>query len=316
MRYAITAMGRFVEVADRLHDSDLPCLIEGETGTGKELFAHRIHGVKSTAPFVALNCAAIVPGLFESELFGYAPGAFTGALSTGSAGKLAAAAGGTLFLDEVGDLPLDQQAKLLRLLEDKTWYPVGSHKIMKLRARLVFATNRTLEEEVRAGRFRKDLYFRLRVGHLRLPPLRERRDEIIPLGLSFLARIRSTLGRGFQKFSTPAEQLLRGYDWPGNVRQLLHLLEQASVMFDGAVLDEKHLVELLPELAPAPPLTPAPTTHLPKDGFDLDAWQRAVVCEALAMHGGSPIRTAAYLRVSRKVLYTLRKRYGLLKLAK
>ncbi|MBA3708636.1 MAG: sigma-54-dependent Fis family transcriptional regulator [Planctomycetes bacterium] len=316
---------RLVALADRLHDADLPCLIEGETGTGKELFARRIHhgGSRPRGPFIALNCAAIATGLFESELFGYVAGAFTGAVSGGNAGKLAAAEDGTLFLDEIGDLPLDQQAKLLRLLEERTWYPVGSQKLMRLTARVVCATNAGLLERVRSGRFREDLYYRMKVGHLRLPPLRERADTIVPLALVFLARIRKQRGRGFQKLSSDAEALLRSFPWPGNVRQLLHLLEQACLMFDGAVLGADHIRQLLPEAAAAVPTATQATVpgesiiapselNLPVDSFDLDGWQRAVVAAALKRHDGSPVRTAAYLKVSRKVLYTLRKRYGLL----
>ncbi len=315
-------MRRLVELADRLHASDLPCLIEGETGSGKELFARRVHhggdAAAGAGPFVAVNCAAIVAGLFESELFGYAPGAFTGAAAGGSGGKLSAAAGGTLFLDEIGDLPLDQQAKLLRLLEERLWYPVGSQKAVKLQARLVFATNAGLLERVRGGRFREDLYYRLKVGHLRLAPLRERREAIVPMALVFLERIRARHGRGFQKLSTAAAEMLTAYGWPGNVRQLLHLLEQASVAYDGAVLDVTHLRELQPDIAAATtqargdaPMLDPTVAGLPKDGFDLDAWQRAVVAAALELNDGSPVRTADYLRISRKVLYTLRKRYGL-----
>ena len=332
------AFARVVALADRLHAADdLPCLIEGETGSGKELIARRIHhGGKPriSSPFVAVNCAAISPGLFEAELFGYAAGSFTGALAGGAQGKLALASNGTLLLDELADLPLDHQAKLLRVLEDRTWYAVGSNQLQHLKARVVCACNTNLLDLVGRGRFREDLYYRLKVGHVRIPPLRERRDDIPVLAQIFMNRIRRSRGRGFQRLSSEATDLLTTYHWPGNVRQLHHLLEQAGMLYDGAVLDVAPLHELLPEIAaplaavdpsaptsgsaPSPqvseidrPLDPG-SVVLPDGGFDLDAWNRTVVQAALLKNQGSPVRTAAYLGITRKVLYTLRKRYGLI----
>lgn len=327
-----SAFARLVALADRLHAApDLPCLIEAETGSGKELIARRVHhggNPAAAGPFVALNCAAIAGGIFESELFGHVVGAFTGAAAGGSPGKLAAAAGGTLFLDEVGELPLDQQAKLLRVLEERAWYPVGSNKLQRLKARVVCASNRNLIERIGAGAFREDLYYRLKVGHLHIPPLRDRPEEILPLARAFLVSIRRNRDRGFQKMSSGAEAFLTAQPWPGNVRQLHHLLEQAGMMYDGAVLDAHHLSELMPDTrpvaAPSSPrsVTPPPAVSLPADsgtlqlpdgGFGLDTWVAAVVAAALAKNDGSPVRTAIYLGITRKVLYTLRKRYGLLR---
>lgn len=319
------AFARVVNLADRLHTAgELPCLIEGETGSGKELIARRIHHggqPRTNRPFVAVNCAAIAPGLFEAELFGYAAGSFTGALSGGAQGKLALASGGTLLLDELADLPGDQQAKLLRVLEDRTWYPVGSNQLQQLKARVVCACNANLLELVAKGRFREDLYYRLKVGHIRIPPLRERREDVVALAQVFLQRIRRTRGRGFQRLSSEAAHLLTAYQWPGNVRQLHHLLEQLGMLHDGAVLDERLLREQLPDLAAVPvaPVEPSITATtldphhvvLPDAGFDLDTWTRTVITAALAKHHGSPVRTATYLGLTRKVLYTLRKRYGL-----
>jgi len=327
------AFARVVTLADRLHAAgDLPCLIEGETGCGKELIARRIHHggkPRTSSPFVAVNCAAIAPGLFEAELFGYAAGSFTGALAGGAQGKLALAAGGTLLLDELADLPGDQQAKLLRVLEDRTWYAVGSNQLQQLKARVVCACNANLLDLVGKGRFREDLYYRLKVGHVRIPPLRERQEDIPVLAQIFMQRIRRQRGRGFQRLASEAARLLSAYRWPGNVRQLHHLLEQCSLLHDGAVLDERIVREHLPDLAVAPAtstpsagsgastagtvLDPKQIT-LPESGFDLDGWTRAVIVAALARHQGSPVRTAAYLGLTRKVLYTLRKRYGLIDL--
>jgi len=220
----------------------------------------------------------------------------------------------------VADL-VEKQRAAFRLLEDRTWYPVGSNRLEKLKARVVCATNARLLDQVSGGRFREDLYYRLKVGYLRIPPLRERQAAIVPLAQAFLARIRRSRGRGFQKLSAAAEAALVACPWPGNVRQLYHVLEQAALLHDGAVLDAAHLRDLLPApqaAAHAAPAAPAPATldpakaQLPPDGFDLDQWEKSVVAAALALNDGSPVRTAAYLRISRKVLYTLRKRYGLL----
>jgi DNA-binding NtrC family response regulator len=309
------AMARVVHLADRLHQAPhLPCLIEAETGCGKELIARRIHhgGVATPArPFVALNCAAIAPGLFEAELFGYAAGAFTGAVAGGQEGKLALAGEGTLFLDEVGDLPLDQQAKLLRVLEERTFYPIGSNKLQRFRARLVCASNLQLVHLVETGRFRQDLFYRLKAGHLIIPPLRERREEIPVIARALAAR-----QPGGARLSLAAERHLAAESWPGNVRQLAHALELAAVLAEGRVIGVEHL--LPPGQAPAAtvlslPAGPPPALLLPEGTFPLDAWHQAIIAAAVERCDGSPVRTAAYLGITRKVLYTLRKRYGHLK---
>jgi DNA-binding NtrC family response regulator len=324
-------IARLIELADRIHAApELPCLIEGETGTGKELFARRVHhgGEPSDAPFVALNCSAIAGGLFESELFGHAPGAFTGASPKGSDGKAALAAGGTLFLDGIADLPPEQQAKLLRLIEERAWYPVGDNRQRRLQARVVCATNAGLIERVRQGRFREDLYYRLKVCHLRLPPLRERVGGAVPLARELLAVAARRRGRGSMAFEPEAEALIAARRWPGNVRELQHALERACLLVDGPIITRAALAELLdddgsPRTPPAQPavregspplaLPSLPPGRLVLDpaGCDLDAWHRAIVAEALRLNRGSPVRASAYLGVTRKVLYSLRKRYGL-----
>ncbi len=322
---------RLLALADRIHVApDLPCLIEGETGTGKELFARRVHhgGGDSEGPFVALNCTAIAPGLFESELFGHAAGAFTGASPRGAEGKLALAAGGTLFLDEIGDLQADLQAKLLRLLEDRSWYPVGDNRLRKLQARIVCATNAGLLERVRDGRFREDLYYRLKVCHLRLPPLREREGGVLPLARMLLAQAARRRNRVSIRLSTAAEAVISGHRWPGNVRQLVHALEQACLLSDSDEIAGGFFAELVTERGGPPrmaaavpaslPVAPLELSRLPPArlqldpaGCDLDAWQRALVVAALQLNRGSPVKASAFLGISRKVLYTLRKRYGL-----
>ncbi len=321
-----TALASVVALSDRLHAvSTLPCVIEAETGCGKELIARRIHHggrIEDRRPWVPINCAAISPGLFEAELFGYAPGAFTGALAAGAAGKLALSGDGTLFLDEVAELTLEQQAKLLRVLEDRSWFPVGSNRVQRLNSRVVCASNRPLADLVAAGRFREDLLYRLKVGFVRIPPLRERREEIPVLARSLLKGIRRRLGRGFSGISAGAGQLLAQQSWPGNVRQLAHLLEIAAVTLDGEMLTEAQAQSLLgirpqderkpPAQAVALPTDPPAGLALADGHFDLDGWQRAIIATALAKHGGSPVSTASFLGITRKVLYTLRKRYGLI----
>jgi DNA-binding NtrC family response regulator len=321
------AMAAVTALADRLHAaSDMPCLIEAETGCGKELVARRIHhgGRPDTRPFVALNCAAIPAGLFEAELFGHAAGAFTGAAPGGAPGKLAAAAGGTIFLDEIGELPTDQQAKLLRVLEERAFYPVGSTRMQPLTARVVCASNRDLFRRSRDGAFREDLLYRLKVGFVRVPPLRERRDEIVPLALGLCEAIRQARRLPMLALASDAHDLLRGAAWPGNVRQLRHVLERAALEQDGGTLGRARLAQALEHegspsgARPATrlrltlPQRPPAQLELPEEGFDLDGWYGAFLAAALARNDGSPVRTAAYLGISRKVLYTLRKRHGLM----
>jgi sigma-54 dependent transcriptional regulator, flagellar regulatory protein len=216
----------------RIAASDATVLVLGETGTGKEVMARLVHqnSPRSAGPFVPVNCGAIPEALLESELFGHLKGAFTGAIAN-RRGRLALAEGGTLFLDEIGELPLSLQVKLLRVLQDRTYEPIGSAQPISANFRLVTATNRDLKAEVEAGRFRQDLYYRLLVCPVTLPPLRERRDDVVPLFFHFWK------GRGEQRPIEPeALQLLVAYDWPGNVRELENMVERLSVCSEGATI--------------------------------------------------------------------------------
>ena len=216
----------------RIAASDATVLVLGETGTGKEVMARLVHqnSQRSAGPFVPVNCGAIPEALLESELFGHLKGAFTGAVAN-RRGRLALAEGGTLFLDEIGELPLSLQVKLLRVLQDRTYEPVGSVQPVTADFRLVTATNRDLKAEVEAGRFRQDLYYRLLVCPVTLPPLRERRDDVVPLFFHFWK------GRGEQRPVEPeALQMLIAYDWPGNVRELENMVERLSVCSEGATI--------------------------------------------------------------------------------
>jgi PAS domain S-box-containing protein len=218
--------------------TNLPVLITGESGTGKELFAQAIHHAspRRLYPFVRINCAAIPRDLLESELFGYEQGAFTGALATGKPGKFELAQGGTVFLDEIGDLPLEMQPKLLRVLEEKEVERVGGTSLVRVNFRLIAASNQPLEQMLTDHRFRKDLFYRLNVIPLHIPPLRERRDDIPPLARHILQQVAGDAARPEIRMDSQAEEALRNYEWPGNVRELLNVLEGISSFLEGDVI--------------------------------------------------------------------------------
>ncbi|MEW6669692.1 MAG: sigma 54-interacting transcriptional regulator [Thermodesulfobacteriota bacterium] len=219
----------------RAADNQLPVLITGESGTGKELFAQGIHhaGPRRFHPFVRINCAAIPKDLLESELFGYEKGAFTGAKAEGKAGKFELARHGTVFLDEIGDLPLSMQPKLLRVLEDKEFERVGGTAVIRSDFRLIAATNQNLEDMVGERLFRKDLYYRLNVIPLSIPPLRERREDIVPTACHLLRQMAAEASLPEIHFSADAEEALYAYDWPGNVRELCNVLERVLSSLEG-----------------------------------------------------------------------------------
>ncbi len=222
--------------------NDLPVLITGESGTGKELFAQAIHhgSARRMFPFVRINCSAIPQELFESELFGYEKGAFTGARSTGKPGKVEIAHRGTLFLDEVADLPLSMQPKLLRVLEEKEFERVGGTKLLKSNFRVIAATNQDLERLIEENRFRKDLYYRLNVIHLHIPPLRKRKQDILVLAEHYLKELRDYYVRPVTLSERAKEALLR-YHWPGNTRELINALEKAMISVEGDVIELENL---------------------------------------------------------------------------
>ena len=221
---------------------DITVLLLGETGVGKEVTAERIHALspRASAPFVRVHCAAITESLFESELFGHERGAFTGAIAS-RAGLLEQARGGTVFIDEVGELPLATQVKLLRVLEDRRVRRIGAREEREVDVRFVAATNRDLEVEVVEGRFRRDLYFRLAGFTIRIPPLRERADEILPLARSFLVELCKAKGRELPRFEPALEAALLAYAWPGNVRELKAIVRRLLVVSDGEILRERDL---------------------------------------------------------------------------
>jgi len=303
------AMSQVLEIAARFHeDPAIPVLIEGETGTGKEVVAKFIHyGPEMIpAPFVDINCAAISPNLFESELFGYVKGAFTGARAEGDPGKIAVAENGTLFLDEIGELTPDQQAKLLRLIQERQYYRVGGTTKLHTNTRFVCATNRPVLSGGEGGDFRRDFYYRLQVGHLRIPPLRERREEIVPLALFFLERFRRNGNTRFADVTPEARALLEAHDWPGNVRELRNTIERIVTLFHGERIDEGLLSRVMLPMSSVGEAGPGCTLALnllPADAFSLDEAILNTVARALTMHNGNKSETARYLGIPRNRLY-------------
>ncbi|NLY85499.1 MAG: sigma 54-interacting transcriptional regulator [Tissierellia bacterium] len=235
------------KVGKRAAETNSTVLIIGESGTGKELFAHAIHraSYRRAEPFIAINCAAIPRGLLESELFGYDRGAFTGARREGKPGKFEQALGGTIFLDEIGDMPLEMQAKILRVLESKEFERIGSNKKIAFDARVIAATNENLEEAVTKGKFREDLYYRLNVVSIDIPPLRERKEDIEPLANHILKYLLQEMKLGEKEITKETMKILKKYNWPGNVRELRNVLERAVNLSTGKLILPEHLPERL-----------------------------------------------------------------------
>jgi len=299
-------------------DETPPVLITGETGTGKGLVARTIHasGPRGGKPFIDVNCTALPASLMEAELFGYERGAFTDAKES-KLGLFEAAEGGFLFLDEIGDLELALQGKLLRAIEDRVVRRVGGIRDRKIDVRILSATNRDLELEVQRDRFRKDLYFRLAVILLRLPPLRERGQDILVLADHYLKRFSAKYAKDVRRISDEARRLLLSYPWPGNVRELSHVIERAVLWSRRDELTPDHLSLTRPREEPpavsaeatAAPGRPAPA--LPPQGQSLEQWERTLLEQALAEAGGNQTRAAQRLGISRDTLRYRMKKYGI-----
>lgn len=285
-----------------------PVLITGESGTGKELFAQAIHhsSHRKLYPFVRINCAAIPKDLLESELFGYEKGAFTGASTSGKPGKFELAHQGTLFLDEIGDLPLEMQPKLLRVLEEKEFERVGGTEVLRSEFRLITATNQDLDAMIAGGRFRKDLFYRLNVIGLHIPPLRERRDDIIPVATHLLNRIVSEESMPEVHLDAGARQDLVHHDWPGNVRELSNALERALSSVDGHVLRRSNLPYYLHR---SEKRTMAVPLKAPLKDVVAKAEQEAIL-QALSDSGHNKAMAARALGIHRTLLYKKMKKYG------
>jgi two-component system, NtrC family, response regulator AtoC len=293
-------------------------LLEGESGTGKELFARALHAISPRAdgPFVAINCAAIPETLLETELFGHEKGAFTGA-SARKPGKFELAHRGTLFLDEIGDLPLTLQAKILRALEEKRFERVGGTTSLQVDVRVVAATNRNLRAAVAARQYREDLYFRLSVFPITIPPLRERMDDIPRLARYFIDRFCRDLNKKPFAIAPSAIEQMRAYPWPGNVRELQNCMERAAILTEGDTIHGRHL-----NLAAHAPLAPAEETdgwaHIDLSGTLAEATRRVVTAverrkieQALKDAAGDRGAAADMLQIGYKVLTSKLKEYGL-----
>jgi transcriptional regulator with PAS, ATPase and Fis domain len=304
-------MRRIREMAEKLHqDRSLPVLIEGETGTGKEVVARMVHYGKGdvTTPFISINCTAIPATLFETELFGYEEGAFTDARKKGSIGKFELAQGGTIFLDEIGDLPLEIQPKLLRVLEERAFYRVGGLKKIKLDIRVICATNQNLLQKVREGQFREDLFYRLNVGYIQIPPLRERKEAIAPMAQMFLLQYAEKKNRRFRFLHKDAVPLLENYPWPGNIRELQNTIERVVLLYDDIEVRPDYIRFLtgddnvFPGMQAETSLLEPGNIKLPPDKLDLKVLEEEIVKKTLLKFNGNKTKTAEYLGLTRSAL--------------
>jgi sigma-54 dependent transcriptional regulator, acetoin dehydrogenase operon transcriptional activator AcoR len=305
-----TRMAQVVAKARRLAGVDASVLLHGETGVGKEVFARAIHehGPYRLAPFIALNCGGVPRELLASELFGYVDGAFTGARKSGMSGKVEAAQGGTLFLDEIAELPLDLQPYLLRVLEGGEVCPLGSTRPRSVRFRLIAACNRDLRREIEAQRFRVDLFYRVSVTSLHIPPLRERKEDLPTLVDHFANMVAQRYASSAKRFTPEVLHVFERYTWPGNLRELRNVVEAMTLMSDG---DEVNLASLPIELlAPARPHAQEMTPPVPSFG-GLRHAERETVETAIRMHAGNLTLVARDLGISRSTLYLKLRKHGL-----
>jgi two-component system response regulator AtoC len=287
-------------------------LLDGENGTGKDLIAKTLHyqSLRQTEPFIAINCAAIPETLLESELFGYEKGAFTDARAQ-KRGIFELADKGTLFLDEIGEIPLMLQAKLLRVLEDQSFRRLGGLKDIQLDLRVVAATNKNLREAVKEGAFRQDLYFRVNVIQITIPPLRERTDDILPLARFFLEHYNRKFKRSIEGISDGAARLMLSHDWPGNVRELRNAVERAMILEDSALITPLSLPIAIshPDSNGSIPHTSAPAA--PTDGLSLEDNERSLLTRALEKTNGNQTQAARLLRITRDTLRYKMKKFNL-----
>lgn len=295
------AMKNVVRTIERIAPSDVSVLITGESGTGKEVVADLIHGLSPRAkgPLIKINCAALPRELIESELFGSVKGAFTGA-NTDREGLFRQAEGGTLLLDELSEMPIDTQSKLLRVLQEKEVRPVGGRTSYKTDCRIIAATNRQVEQAIKDGKLREDLYYRISAISVSLPPLRERKEDVIPLATAFLKRYAAQAGRNISGFAPAASEMLTNYAWPGNVRQLQNEVQRAVLMCEGGQVD----------VADLSIKNNTPETEV-EDLTLMEAMERNTIVNVLKETGGNKLETAKRLGIGRQTLYNKIKIYGI-----
>ena len=299
------AMLKVEQLVKKVSDSKISVLITGESGVGKEVVADAIHntsGRKDNA-FVKVHCAALSESLLESELFGHEKGAFTGAESLHK-GKFEQADGGTIFLDEIGEINKNIQVKLLRVLQEKTFERVGGEETFKVDVRIIAATNKNLEEEVKAGRFREDLFFRLKGIEINVPPLRERREDIPVLLNTFVSRFNEENGKHISGFSTEAKNAIFAYKWPGNIRELEHCIESAVVMAAGNEIEVEDLTINVPE-------SQAKGGIIIPIGTSLEEAEKTIILQNLQANKGNKSKTADVLKIGRKTLHRKLNEYGI-----
>jgi two-component system, NtrC family, response regulator HydG len=305
------AIGRLMSQISKVAPTDSTVLITGESGTGKELVARALHNQSQRAdkPFIKVDCAALAEGVMESELFGHERGSFTGA-SQRKAGRFELADGGTIFLDEVGEISPHVQLKLLRVLQDRSFERVGGNRTIRVDVRVITATNKNLPQEIKAGRFREDLFYRLQVVPLHIPPLRDRKDDIPVLTDFFLERLAAKSGKRLTLSDSVREAFLR-YDWPGNIRELEHLLEQLQVLGSGETVD----IQALPEALKKPNNHVHLGVELPTSEVGLTAaleeLEKQLILRAYNQAGGVKTRTAEILGIKTSALYYKLEKYGI-----
>ncbi len=300
-------LNNIVARAKNVANSPSTILLTGESGTGKEVFAQAIHNAsdREGRPFIPINCGAIPKELIQSELFGYEAGAFTGADRKGRMGKFEIANGGTLFLDEIGDMPLKMQVNLLRVIADRSVVRIGGTQPIPVDVRLIAATNQNLLKEVEKGNFREDLYYRLNVVQFRLPPLRERPEDVIPIAEYHLSRISRRFGKHIERIHPDAKEALAAYSWPGNIREVRNAIEQAVNMTQGNIILRKHLPEHICNKE-----TKSGQIENNKS-FNLSSLEKDTIGRALRYYAGNISRASTALGIARNTLYDKMSKYGL-----
>ncbi|MHC4665093.1 MAG: sigma-54 interaction domain-containing protein, partial [Planctomycetota bacterium] len=301
-----STMQQVYRLIEQVADSNTTVLIRGESGTGKDLVAHAIHynSPRADKPFVKVNCTALPEALLESELFGHEKGAFTGAIER-KLGRFERANGGTIFLDEIGDFPLNLQVKLLRVIQFKEFERLGGYETIKANVRIIVATNKNLEEQIEKALFREDLYYRINVFPIYLPPLRERKDDIMLLADYFLEKLAAANSKDIKRISTPAIEMLTRYHWPGNVRELENCIERAVLLCDGDVIRSEHMPPSLQMIEKTGPPSKRSMAEI------VENMERELIVDALKKCGGRQRKAARELGITERILGYKIKKYNI-----